>query len=369
MLAEYLSKYKAGISLTFAVLFSLTNLISQTNIMTRSVDKAASVLDFFSGTFHALGDGMTRIFDSYGNYNNLKIERDALRQKILELQQVQFRYEMLERENKHYRQVLQFQKNSPYSVIPAEVISLDPDNLFHMIIVNKGSNDGVKPYMPVIAFQVEKIPANPETGEPESEQLIQGVVGKVIQVTPTSARILPVTDQNSKLGVRLKRNGSWALLQGSRGRGALPSLSDVNLSLNLQQGDEIITSGDGGIFPKGLPVGVIEGEIIREATAQRTYIKPYIHVQNIENVLIISNLDLPKERKSRQFNDAGVENTLMQWIEQSDEKRWQAPQKARNPKKPKTQIPVKSASEAPHPLPTENAPENPANTQGEAAPE
>ena len=230
MLAEYLSKYKAGLSLTFAVLFSLINLISQTNIMTRSVNKAASVLDFYSGTFNALGDGIVRILDSYGNYNNLKIERDALRQKIAGLEQIQFRYEILERENRLYRQALGFQMSSKYSVISAEIISLDPDNLFNMIIINKGADDGVEPYMPVIAFQVEKIPANPETGEPESERVIQGVVGKVIQVTPSSARILPITDQNSKLGVRIQRNGSWALLQGSRSRDTHPQLSDVNLS-------------------------------------------------------------------------------------------------------------------------------------------
>ncbi len=305
MLAEYLSKYKAGISLIFAILFSLINLISQSSAMAKSADKAAAALDFFSETFHSLGNGIVRILDSYGNYNVLKRERDALRNKLEIAQDLQLQLEILETENTEYRELLKLKGKVDYPMVTAEIISMDPDNWFRTIIINKGANDGIEPYMPVIGYQVDVKEFVTDDGEVlKSEQIKVGVVGKIIQVTPTSARVLPITDNYSKLGVKVKRTGHWAMISGQSQKKSHPRLEYLSLSVNLKPGDYLVTSGDQGVFPRNIPVGVVSGEIVRGATFQEALVAPIVDVQKIQNVMIIQKkVDDPK----RDFPDVNPE--------------------------------------------------------------
>ncbi|MDH4262517.1 MAG: rod shape-determining protein MreC [Spirochaetia bacterium] len=285
MLAEILSKFKAGISMTVIVIFTVVNLSSQSNIFIKSANKAASTLDFFTNAFHSFRNGFVRIVDSYGNYAVLKTERDALRKKLENTQDLYLLLKYLEEENNRLRKQLDFKPVVQYPVIHAEIISLDPDNLFRTIIVDKGSDDGVKPYMPVLAFQITSIVD--EKGV-STESINYGIVGKIIQVTKTSSRILPISDQYSKLGVKVKRTGHWGLLSGQSHLHGLPKLDYITLDAILHEGDEIVTSGDYGIFPRDLPVGKVTKNIYRGATFQDAFVKPAIDIEKLETVMIIN---------------------------------------------------------------------------------
>lgn len=284
MIAEILSKFKAAISLGLIIIISLVNLSIQSGIFVRSANSAVAALDFFTSAFHSFQSGMVRIVDSYGNYSVLKVERDALRKKLETTQDLYVLLRYLEEENDRLRKQLDFKPVLQYPVIHAEIISLDPDNLFRTIIVDKGSDDGIKPYMPVIAYQVTKI----EDGEGKSSELISyGIVGKIIQVTKTSARILPLTDQFSRIGVKVKRSGHWGLLSGQSQLHGLPKLDYISLDVILHEGDEIVTSGDHGVFPRDLLVGKVTKDIYRGATFQDAYVKPAIDIEKLETVMII----------------------------------------------------------------------------------
>lgn len=296
MLAEYLSKYKAAISLIFAILFSLINLISQSSVMARSADKAASALDFFSEAFHSLGSGFVRVLDSYGNYNILKRERDALRNKLEMNQDLEMKLEIAESENREYRKILQLGEKVDYPLVIAEIISMDPDNWFRTIIINKGSDDGIEAYMPVLGYEVEQTQDIIDGEVVTKEQIKVGVVGKIIQVTPTSSRILPITDNYSRVGVKVKRTGHWAMLSGQSQKKGLPRLEYLSLSVNLRQGDVLVTSGDHGVFPRNIPVGLVAGDIVRGATFQEATVQPIVDVQKLRNVMIIrKKVDNPKK--------------------------------------------------------------------------
>jgi len=289
MLAEILSKYKAGISLTSIILFSLINLSSHSGILVNSANRAAATLDFFTSAFHSFKSGFVRIVDSYGNYSQLKTERDVLRKKLETSQDLYVLLRYLEDENNRLRKQLEFKPSVQYPVIHAEIISLDPDNLFRTIIVDKGSDDGVKPYMPVIAYQITRT----ENSEKQSiESINYGVVGKIIQVTRTSARILPITDQYSKIGVKIKRTGHWGLLSGQSQAHGQPRLDYISLDVILLEGDEIITSGDGGVFPKDILVGTVTKDIFRGATFQDAIVHPVIDIKKLETVMIIKKANI-----------------------------------------------------------------------------
>lgn len=288
MIAQVLSRYKSGLSLGFVLVFSLGSLIWQSNIFARSVNTVGQVLDFFTDSFHSISAGFIRFADSYSSYENLKKERDLLKEKVKSSREMEFRLLELERQNKELRNLLNLPHPEEWEVIEAEVISQDPDNWFRTIIVNKGSNDGVKPYMPVVAYQRRKLPAQKKTpSNSDSFEYIQGVVGKVIQVNPRSARILPILDQYSRVGVRLKKSGHWAQLNGRSPYKDLPDLTYLSLSVFLEPGDEVVTSGGSGIFPAGLLVGYVSENIERLSTYQKAEVIPAIDFKKLEFVEII----------------------------------------------------------------------------------
>lgn len=296
MLASTLSKYKSGLSLAFVLIFSLSNMIWQSNVIARSANRAVEVLDFFTETFHALGNGISQLFDSYGSFQEMKRERDLYREKLKNSRDIQIQLIQLKRENERLRELLSLPAPVDYPVIQAEVISQDPDNWFRTIIINKGEQDGVKPYMPVIAIQTSK-EFNPDTGKTE-DKLNRGVVGKVIQVNRNSARILPISDQYSRVGIQVKKTGHWALLTGRNPHSENPLLEYLSLGVFLKPGDEIVTSGGDGVFPRNLPVGYVSDKIERLGSFQQAEVKPFVDFKKLDFVIIIK-----KERKEhlRQF--------------------------------------------------------------------
>jgi len=332
MLADILSRYKSSLSLTFAIIFSLVNLISQTSFIGTSANKAAAFLDFFTGTFHSIGQGVVRLVDSYGSYSELQKERDALAEQLRLTRESYLQIEHLKGENLRLRNASDLPIHKSYDTITAEVISVNPDNWFKTIIINKGSDHGVRPYMPVIAFQAVSLPENnsdsnsnvQENGERQSnivkDKLIIGVIGKVIQVTSSSARILPITDQHSRLGVKVQKSGYWGMLSGQSHHRELPKLEYISLKTTLGPGDVIVTSGESGLYPAGLTIGKISGEPIRGATFQEAYIEPVIDMRKLDLVFIIRSTPKRKNRKFPKLASKETQQTIRKIIEGPDVK-------------------------------------------------
>lgn len=285
MLADILSRYKAASSLVFTVVFCLSCLIWKSNLLSRTANSASRALDFFSTTFSSFGKGISRFVDSYGTYETVRGERDALREKVKQNLDTQVELVRLREENNKLRQFLQLPPVSSYPVLQAEVISQDPDNWFRTIIINKGSADGIATYMPVVALQTVVIPA--ENNKPAESKLTVGIVGKVIQVNPHSARILPLTDQFSRIGVTVKKTGHWALLNGQSPHQDAPLIDYLSLGVFISPGDEIVTSGGDGIFPRGLPVGTVGKRIERLGSFQKAEINPMIDFKKLDFVIVI----------------------------------------------------------------------------------
>ncbi len=279
---SYLFRHKSGASLTFIILFSLSSLIWQSNIIAQAGARTIIILDFFTETFHSLGTAFTRFFDSYRSYSALQNERDALRSQLQSALTAHIELKRLERENESMRQLLSMPAASSSALVAAEVISQDPDNWFRTIIINKGSKHGLAPYMPVLAVQT--IPPEKEGDQP---RVVYGVVGKIIQVNPYSARILPILDQFSRIGIMLEKSGHWGLLIGRNPQSRYPILKYISLNVLLQKGDMVITSGGDGIFPKGLPVGILRKEISRQGTFQTAELEPSIDFKKLNYVLVM----------------------------------------------------------------------------------
>jgi len=205
--------------------------------------------------------------------NELKQELLTAYGKIQLLQDASIEIETLRRENDQLRALLAYKRGIPYTTVPAEIIASDPKSYFNTIIADKGFSDGVDVNMPVIAYQDGK----------------SGIVGKVIEVGPTTCKILLMSDDNSYISATLQGTGYTGLARGM-GR-STPYLTylyvDRNAMVNF--GDLVFTSGQGGVFPKGITVGAVVS--MRDAKYGVYYneikIAPFIDLARLDSVFII----------------------------------------------------------------------------------
>jgi rod shape-determining protein MreC len=145
--------------------------------------------------------------------------------------------ESIRKENSRLRKLLNSTAKSDYMLSIANIINVDPDPFTHQSIIDKGSEHGVYVGQPVIDSS--------------------GVVGKIIGVTTTTARLMLITDASNAIPVENLRNGVRAIAIGTGTTNKL-ELQHVPNTVDLKVGDLLVTSGLGGKYPEGYQVGVIK---------------------------------------------------------------------------------------------------------------
>jgi rod shape-determining protein MreC len=184
----------------------------------------------------------------------LQRENDELRESVYAVQRLQ--------------RLLQFKERMPVAMIPAEVIAYSPSAWFRTIVINKGLHDGVEKDMPVVTWE--------------------GVVGKVMRVSPGSSIVLLIVDRNSSIDVLVQRTRTRGLVEGDGGSRC--QLRHFPRTDDIEAGDHLITSGLGGVFPKGLSMGdVIKVERKEYGLFQEIEIRPSVDFSRLEEVMVILN--------------------------------------------------------------------------------
>lgn len=167
--------------------------------------------------------------------------------------------------NTRLRELLGLKERLEKPLISAQVIGKDPSPWFQSMLVDKGSQEGVKKGSPVITAQ--------------------GVVGLVIEVTSRYAKVMLITDPNSAVDAVVQRSRARGIIKG--GTSGYCILNYVLRKHEVAAGDTVIASGMDGVFPKGLPIGQIteisqdESEIFQNVT-----VTPFVDFEQLEEVLI-----------------------------------------------------------------------------------
>jgi rod shape-determining protein MreC len=216
-----------------------------------------------------VADGVERMWTSYTEIGQLRTENARLRKELEGLSRE--RGELREQATAAQRleRLLELRGQIAYRSLAAQVIGRDPSRWFGTLLLDRGSRDGVRRNAPVVAAD--------------------GVVGRVIEVTRTASRVLLVSDSRSAIGVVLQRSRDLAVVEGRSDR--VLHLKYLSQTAQVLPGDLVVTSGQGGVFPKGLVVGRItrvtreEGELLQEAE-----VEPVTGLDRLEEVLIL----LPK---------------------------------------------------------------------------
>ncbi|NQU30071.1 MAG: rod shape-determining protein MreC [Anaerolineae bacterium] len=192
----------------------------------------------------------------------LESEISGLQTQVIQLQQQLTDTQVL-------AALVDFSQSSPESVYKAAaVIGRDPSPFLHYIIINSGSNDGLRRGMPVVTNQ--------------------GLIGRVDAVTAEAARVQLATDTASAVNIRLQNADTDAVLVGSV-TGDL-ALEMISQDVDIQEGDVVLTSGLGGDYPPDLLVGQIfnirkrDYELFQQASVQST-----VDFSRLEIVLVIMN--------------------------------------------------------------------------------
>ena len=170
------------------------------------------------------------------DYQVLYEENDELKVQTLVLQRKLQKMTVLTAENIRLRELLNSAEQVDEDVTLATVIGIDPDPFTHEVVINKGTNEGVRVGYPLLDAS--------------------GVMGQVISVSRFSGRVLLLTDSRHSIPVQINRNGVRAIAVGT---GVSDELELLHLpdTADIVEGDILVTSGLGGRFPFGYPVATV----------------------------------------------------------------------------------------------------------------
>lgn len=230
---------------------------------------ATRLLSPVQGGFSRLVEGAGDFVDTVRQAGELAAQNRAYRDEIERLESLTIQMRELELENRDLRELLGLRARAPLgSLVSANVIARDPLGVIQAVTVDRGWENGVTVNSPVITWR--------------------GVVGRVVEVYPTSSRVLFLTDVNSAVSIRIQDPASRAtgLIRGS-GDGRL-LLQYVPRTDTLRTGDVALTSGIGGSFPSGLVVGRVVQVRQRDVEVfQEALVEPAVDMRNLERLYVL----------------------------------------------------------------------------------
>jgi len=220
------------------------------------MDGAAPALDMLSRPAAALDAAADRLRGFIAVYrDNVRLAEEN--ERLLGWQQVALR---LSAENAELRELAKLVPEPAISFVTARVIADSGGAYARSVMVNAGRDNGVARGQAAM------------TGE--------GLVGRVAEVGSRAARILLITDLNSRVPVIVDGTRQRAILAGDNS--ARPSLRYVDAGGTMRIGDRIVTSGQGGVFPPGLPVGVV---VSLDSEAVR--VEPYAALSRVDYLRLV----------------------------------------------------------------------------------
>lgn len=256
------------------VLCLVLMLVSNRNVVIKPKQMGQSLFSLVQMGFHGLGSWFADTWNSIGELKKIREELEQARIKLLEYERVSRSLSDLRRENEQLKEQLGFSRALPYRQIPAQVIARDPGNEFSTLVLNKGTRQGVRRDMPVIAFQGG----------------LQGLVGKVVLTGLTTATVKPITDASSYVAARLQSSRYDGLVSGGQiGTGALVMRYVNKLATNeIQYGELVISSGLGGLFPQGIHIGRVREMQAKAYEASLTLeVEPIVDFSRLEYVFVL----------------------------------------------------------------------------------
>jgi rod shape-determining protein MreC len=212
--------------------------------------------------------GATSIWLEYVDWKSARRDNSTLRVENEHLRLQSMQVQETRQENARLRALLALRERLPLRTLPGEVIGRESGGWTRSVTVNRGVGDGVATQTPVV------VP--------------DGLVGRVVRVRPGNSVVQLLNDPASTVGAIAQRTRTVGLVEGDPG-GAVRFKFMARDGANIGPGDLIVTSGQGSIFPKGLPVGRVTAiEDKGSALFHFAVLAPVVDFARLEEVLLLT---------------------------------------------------------------------------------
>ncbi|MDU4882760.1 rod shape-determining protein MreC [uncultured Clostridium sp.] len=252
------------------IIFSLK---SNSSIISSGV---GSVISPLQKIIYNANDKLKGSFDFFINFSKVKQENEELAAKNAELENKLIEYNRMKEENTTLREMFDYsQANQNYNYLGCNIVGYSGGNISNGYIIDKGINDGVKKDMIVIT------PA--------------GLVGKVTKSESNYSIVQTILNENIAVASMVESTReTTGILQGitdSKNKN-LTILSNIPIDSEIKEGDVILTSGLGGMYPQEIRIGeVVSLEVDSVGIMKKAIVKPYVDFNKLEGLFVV----VPKE--------------------------------------------------------------------------
>jgi rod shape-determining protein MreC len=260
-------------TLLFIVVLSLLFVLMSLSTRTRYLGETRTmfertVMTIFSPVpkmVNWIGQNTSDMYHGYLDMRRAVNENYGLHSKVIDLTAENLKLRSSEGDLKRLRSLLGYADQFSMPTTMAQAVMLDTSGRFKSMIIDRGSSAGI---------QVNDAVVN-----------ANGLIGRVVLTTNDLAKVQLVTDSNSSVGVLVERTRRQGVIRGDGAGGAqlydVPSLADV------QVGDNVLSAGIDGIYPKGIPVGVVVKAEKGQDLFKTIAVKPSVDFGSIEEVIVL----------------------------------------------------------------------------------
>jgi rod shape-determining protein MreC len=240
---------------------------------------------------HGSGSGVRSLWSNYLDLRHVRQQNQELTERVRRLQLEQATLLEDARQGQRLQTLLAFKEHYIYSTVPAQVIGTSGTDQSRILYIDKGSRDGLKPDMAVIT--------------PD------GIVGKLKDVFANTSQVLVISDQTSGAGVVLESTRLRGVLRGN----ALGQPQIINMlpDERVKPGERVVTSGGDQIYPRGLPVGVVD-QVVPDTSNppfMDILIKPAANLGHLEELLVITQAgDQMPEKEKQDLAQSAAEGAI-----------------------------------------------------------
>jgi rod shape-determining protein MreC len=267
-------------TLLFIVVLSLLFVLMSLSSRTRYIGETRTlfertVMTLFSPVPKAVNWVGGTAEDMYHGYLDMRRavnENLQLRRKVASLTAENVKLRQTESDLRRLRNLLHYSEQFNMETSLAQAIMIDTSGRFKAIIIDRGSADGV---------QVNDAIVN-----------ANGLIGRVVLTTKDMAKVQLITDNNSAVGSLLERTRRQGVLRGDGS--SMIDLHDIPALADVRQGDRVLSAGIDGIYPKGIPVGVVVRAEQGPNLFKNIVVRPAVDFRAIEEVIVLHTRKIPE---------------------------------------------------------------------------
>ena len=208
------------------------------------------------------------LWTTYLDWKNVRAENRRLREEVQELRVQSLRVSETDDENRRLRRLLALQEQLPLTTLSGEIIAREWGGWIRSLTVNRGRGDNVPRLTAVISPN--------------------GLIGRVVDVRPGASIVQVLTDPTSTVGAHVLRTRTPGIVEGDP-RGTLRFKFMARDGASIQSGDVLVTAGQGGLFPRGIPIGTVRSIDNRGAALfHYAELTPAVDFARIDEVLLVT---------------------------------------------------------------------------------